>query len=176
MATEKSSPDFQEFRIGTQYSCELTLPSHAGIIFGSRTRALPSKKAARNAAARDAVVWLREDKRIPATDEFISKSPNTSMRSDDVASPTENSYIQQVEKLCQMLGISSPRYDLKPLESDFYHCTAHFENWPGIEPPICEVRNIFGKKSAKRECARAVVEYFRDRRTKNEALARRGPV
>ena len=94
MATEKSSPDFQEFRIGTQYSCELTLPSHAGIIFGSRTRALPSKKAARNAAARDAVVWLREDKRIPATDEFISKSPNTSMRSDDVASPTENSYIQ----------------------------------------------------------------------------------
>jgi hypothetical protein len=67
-----------------------------------------------------------------------------------------------VPVLCETLGLSPPTYTLTSTLPDvpnnaFFSCTAVFQPIAGLPNPAAEVRNIYGKKNAKEQCARKLV-------------------
>ena len=70
-----------------------------------------------------------------------------------------STYVQKVNDAYSLLGLSAPQYvlgaasDLAPNMISGY---ASFPNEPGLPKEIGEVRNIFGKKSAKEEIAKGI--------------------
>lgn len=47
-----------------------------------------------------------------------------------------------------------------PLDPDFHTVSCFFSSGGAHEGPIGEVRNVYGKKKAKEECARLTLEYL----------------
>ena len=67
--------------------------------------------------------------------------------------------------LCPILGLTPPTYRLSPSSAsapNILSGAAYFLNEPRFPDRYGEVRNIFGKKAAKEECARGVWEVLRD--------------
>ena len=62
------------------------------------------------------------------------------------------------------LGLGSPFYQLhSPKEApNIYSGAVHFKDSPLFPKPLGDVRNVFGQKNAKEQCARAVWEVLKD--------------
>ena len=61
--------------------------------------------------------------------------------------------------LYPMLGLSTPEYRIAPLSADAPNIVsgaAYFHAEPMFPGPVGEVRNIYGKKNAREECAKGV--------------------
>lgn len=77
----------------------------------------------------------------------------------------DTSYILKVLKLCSLLQLPQPTYRLAPnplaqvpniLTGAAYFAESAIHRHPLLVGPVGEVRNVFGKKHAKEECARGV--------------------
>lgn len=59
-ATTTPAPLYQDYSVGKQFACEVTLKERSSKPFGGQDKLFMSKKAAKANAAREAVIWLRE--------------------------------------------------------------------------------------------------------------------
>ena len=81
------------------------------------------------------------------------------------ASPSGTTYPQQAAELSIALGLGTPEWRIHasdPAARDFHTVACYFKYGGPHGGPIGEVRNIFGKKKAKEECARLTVAYLQD--------------
>lgn len=79
----------------------------------------------------------------------------------------DTSYTLKVLKLCSLLQLPQPIYRLAPnplatvpniLAGAAYFPDSAIHRHPLLVGPVGEVRNVFGKKNAKEECARGVFQ------------------
>ncbi len=66
--------------------------------------------------------------------------------------------------ICPILGLTVPTYRFvatSPSTPNLLSGAAYFVGQPMFPGPVGEVRNVFGKKSAKEECARGVWQVLR---------------
>ncbi|KAF1985583.1 hypothetical protein K402DRAFT_104549 [Aulographum hederae CBS 113979] len=145
----KQKPIYTEFRCGFQhFSCELAFTlDGVACAFGDRNTPLISKKAAKNQAAKEAVLWLREKGLMPAP---LMGNPNggvkhgsleaaastgaamnleTGVKAKALPTGDENNTSQgpnnadpptfssRLASLCTRLGLASPQYRLEPCPS-----------------------------------------------------------
>jgi hypothetical protein len=102
----------------------------------------------------------------------ISTPDRTSFTaSTPAASPNASSYAQQVASLAVILALPTPEWSYTPHPSDpnFHTVSCFFRGAGPHERPIGEVRNVYGKKKAKEECARLTLEYLKEVREKRVA-------
>lgn len=166
-------PLYQEYSTPSppfRYSCTATLPSSIpnspapSEPFGSTTQLFVSKKAARSAAAKDAVLWLRQQGQIPnltqltTAESFIDLDPSLS--------PAE-----KVHTLIAALGLCTPRFHCTPTITasgeeipggSFWDVEATFDRrdvatHPCLGGAVGTVRGVFGKAKARSQCAEGVL-------------------
>lgn len=79
------------------------------------------------------------------------------------ASERGPSIAQQVADLSRTLGLPPPRYDLAPDvgTTDHWSGAAHIEDLYVNSGPIGAVQSVYGKKNAKNQCARGVLQYLK---------------
>lgn len=76
----------------------------------------------------------------------------------------DSTYTQKVNDAYGLLGLPTPQYVLgaaSPHAPNMISGYASFPHAPGLPKEIGEVRNVFGKKSAKEEIAKGVWEVLR---------------
>jgi len=183
-ATKSPQPTYSDYAVGTQFACQLTIEGEG--TFGSLSSRYTSKKTARREAARAAVEYFKSAGRWPnaysdlggikkkkklvhsssALAELVSSTTTPDSRQPSVSSTvsTTGSYPQQVARLAHILSLPSPewRYTPSPLDRDFHTVQCFFAGGGAHAGPIGEVRNVFGKKKAKEECARLTLEYLNE--------------
>ncbi|KAF1851300.1 uncharacterized protein K460DRAFT_373336 [Cucurbitaria berberidis CBS 394.84] len=179
-------PTYTDYRAGSRFACLVTIDGHANP-FGSLDSLHSSKKAARQEAARHAVAYfqaqgqwpedstsvggIKKKKAQPALTESATISTSTPSAETRKLSTTSTastsiannvSYAQQVAHLAVTLSLSTPEwcFNPHPVDKEFHTVSCFFRNGGPHEGPIGEVRNIFGKKKAKEECARLTLEYL----------------
>lgn len=67
--------------------------------------------------------------------------------------------------LATQLSLPTPEWRYTPSSSaasGFHTVSCYFKDGGPHQGPLGEVRNVFGKKRAKEECARLVVQYLHD--------------
>ena len=91
------------------------------------------------------------------------------------SSTTNTSFAQQVASLAATLTLPTPewRFTAHPSDPTFHTVACFFRGAGPHEGPIGEVRNVFGKKKAKEECARLTLEYLTEVRDKRRAYGAR---
>jgi hypothetical protein len=156
------------------YACTVLIPLRPNSPFGSAIQGFSAKKAAKTSAAREAVLWLESSgtarelggkgKKVSLTSRSNlpdGSRTNPSLENpEEVDSEEESSPSQRVVFLCEVLGLTPPSYrfscsELNPL---LFEGAAWFKAEPKFPGPVGEVRNVVGRKRAKDECARKVVE------------------
>ncbi|KAF2493911.1 hypothetical protein BU16DRAFT_619117 [Lophium mytilinum] len=160
-------PTFAEFKTGTCFSAELSLASHRPEDgpFGGRAVLHPSKKAARAAAAREAVLWLRAQGQLPAVHEPASakKQRKTAGGSEDAAVQLPaHPAAARVLALASELGLPQPEYQWaapSALAPGLFTVSSLFpgSGVGGEDGVVATARHVFGKKAAREECARLTV-------------------
>lgn len=123
-----SLPEYTEARTDTtpiQFACTVRIADGPLTQFGSESELYSSKTNAKKAAARDAVLWLRSQSRIPAA------PPVKRLKMEDVPSPLnpgqtgltqlvndidvdaadDTSLPQRVHELAASLGLSQPTFE-----------------------------------------------------------------
>jgi hypothetical protein len=180
------APEYQEFTLGQNYACILTLRAYnpdsttgsketGPLTFGSMNvqDMRSSKKAARQNAARLGVeyyksrgLWPSLDgeggkggirkKKVQATLSSVSAAPPSTTNS------TTSTYASRVASLAVGLSFQPPEYRYTDEGVPNFHTVACYFRGVGgeHEGPIGEVRHVFGKKKAKEECAKLVLEYL----------------
>jgi hypothetical protein len=204
----KHQPEFQraigapqstytDYRVGTRFACQVEIDDNGHTeVFGSLQSLYPTKKAARQEAAHDAIEYFRAQERWPndasnvggikkkrksqsdAPKLVSTTSPTTteSQRADVASSFSGHvSYAQQVVRLAATLSLPTPewRYTPSPQDRDFHTIQCFFNNAGPHQGPIGEVRNVFGKKKAKEECARLTLAYLKEVYAQRLAYAQR---
>ncbi|KAL1795158.1 hypothetical protein ACET3X_006974 [Alternaria dauci] len=188
-ATNAPQPTYTDYQSGQRFACILTIEG-LDKEFGSTDKLFSSKKAARRDAARHAVeyfksigTWpeevnlvggIKKKKVQPSMPEMVSISEpdrDSALASTSAASPSAKSYAQQVASLAVILALPTPewQYTSHPEDPNFHTVTCFFRGAGPHEGPIGEVRNIYGKKKAKEECARLTLEYLKEVREKRVA-------
>ncbi|MCJ1259717.1 hypothetical protein MMC24_007556 [Lignoscripta atroalba] len=130
------------------------------------------KLQAKTNAAKAAVEWLIAQGHLEA-DGTVNKrkkaTPGTAVKADTTSGKSkvdeeDISWGQKVNALYPHLSLPPPAYHLSPsspLTPNIFSGGASFPNTPLIKQQnIGEVRNVFGKKNAKEECARGVYEFL----------------
>jgi hypothetical protein len=183
-----------DYQSGNRFACLLTIEGH-DTQFGSLDTLLSSKKAARQEAARHAVshfkaqgVWpetatavggIKKKKAQPTRPEIVSTSSSSgrtaSLTPVTTNTPASMSYAQQVATLAHILSLPTPewKYTPHPSDKDFHSVSCSFRGAGAHEGPIGEVRNVFGKKKAKEECAKLTLEYLEEVRERRVDYGRR---
>lgn len=98
---------------------------------------------------------------------------STSSAADNL--PGASSYAQRAAHLATQLGLNTPEWRYAPSYTSaqgFHTVSCFFKNGGPHEDPKCEVRHVFGKKNAKEECARLVLQYLEGLREKRMEYAR----
>ncbi|EMD85535.1 hypothetical protein COCC4DRAFT_76101 [Bipolaris maydis ATCC 48331] len=192
-STSGPQPTYTDYQSGTHFACLLTLEGHPHP-FGTLTSLFSSKKAARQDAARHAVehfkalgTWpqdtpiggIKKKKQPkPASPPFSVLSPvqppNPNQSPTPLGSGT-SSFAQRVATLAATLALPTPewKYTAHPSDPTFHSVACFFRDAGPHEGPIGEVRNVFGKKRAKEECARLTLDYLLDVREKRRAYGAR---
>ncbi|CAA9966904.1 hypothetical protein PTMSG1_10263 [Pyrenophora teres f. maculata] len=186
-------PTYTDYASGTRFACLLTLENHPSP-FGSLDALFSSKKSARRAAARAAVmhfkdqgIWpddftsaggIRKKKTPPTqpqqqqqsttTDTTTPTTPPPPRRLSSTLSPStpgSNSgptYAYRVATLARDLALPTPEWHFThhPSDPTFHTVSCFFKDAGPHAGPIGEVRNVYGKKKAKEECARLTLEYL----------------
>ncbi|KAJ4375476.1 hypothetical protein N0V86_007007 [Didymella sp. IMI 355093] len=186
-ATDGPQPTYTDYQIGTRWACLAEIEGHDQP-FGSLDAPFGSKKAAHQHAASCAVAHFKAAGTWP--DEFTEVG-GIKKRKSAVASPASGSVdgrtasvaltggasaTSQVAALAHLLSLSTPEYRFTspdPSISDVHTVSCFFKNGGAHEGPIGEVRNIFGKKNAKNECARKTLQYLTSLKSEREAIANR---
>ncbi len=83
---------------------------------------------------------------------------------DGSGSSTPTSFSSQVPDLCRRLGFVQPQYKLTTLTegSGLWNCYADFSGDPRVDDKVGEIKNVYGKKNAKEESAKLVIQFLRD--------------
>ena len=140
--------------------------------FGSPQDRYPSKKVTRAVASKLAVQHLI-GLGLLGPDGSVIKKPKgpspipaaTGQSSADDSSDSGTSFSTRVPALAHKLGYTPPTYTITPTNpggpldvagSAFCDCAASFPPITGLPNPIATVRNVYGKKRAKEDCAREV--------------------
>ncbi|KAF2017702.1 hypothetical protein BU24DRAFT_460714 [Aaosphaeria arxii CBS 175.79] len=188
---------YHDFSLGTRFSCVvaidlITNPTSTTTTtqtFGSQTQLFPSKKSARQSAAGLAIqhiktlgLWpssLADDAAGGIRKKPRKSNPNPTSPPSPSDQPSTSSPASQVHLATQLalsLGLGAPEYRfdtstpsaVEAALSGFHTVACFFNNGGEHAGPIGEVRHVFGRRKAKEECARGVVEYLsrvRDERT-----------
>lgn len=176
-------PTYTDYQSGTRFACLLTLEDHPEP-FGSLASLFSTKKAARQDAARHAIEHFQSVGTWPDDATAIGgikkkkkpqQPPPPASTDDMLSSPSSTSFAQQVATLAVSLALPTPEWRFTPHPSDpsFHTVSCFFRGAGQHEGPIGEVRNVFGKKKAKEECARQTLEYLLDVREKRRAYGAR---
>lgn len=147
--------------------------------FGSLDALFSSKKAARQHAAGCAVAHLKTLGLWPDDVGGIKKrkaganSASLSAEGSNAGTGTDakSTVLSQVVALANLLSLGSPEYRFESDETNLYTVSCFFKNGGPHEGPIGEVRNVLGKKRAKEDCARFVLEYLSEEKKRREAIA-----
>lgn len=160
--------------------------------FSSLDALFGSKKAARQHAAGCAVAHFKAKGLWPQDFSDVggikkrkiavvnSPSPSADSRNSSTASPTTTaggtSATSQVAALAHLLSLNTPEYRFSyenPSVPDLHTVSCYFKNGGAHEGPHGQVRNVFGKKKAKEECARLTLQYLNEVKSQREAIAAR---
>ncbi|KAF2846972.1 hypothetical protein T440DRAFT_521391 [Plenodomus tracheiphilus IPT5] len=189
-ATASPQPTYTDYQSGTRFACLLSIEGHL-TPYGSLTSLHSSKKAARQDAAGHAVahfkalgVWPEyaspvggiKKKKLnfgldahpvvagTSSPDVISSSASTRTPAGSGASNPKESFSSRAAQLSATLSLSPPEYidTPNPSEANFHSVSCYFRSGGPHAGPIGEVRNVFGRKKAKEECARLVVEYLEE--------------
>lgn len=148
--------------------------------FSSLDALFGSKKAARQHAAVCAVAHLKTLGLWPDNVGGIKKrksaanttSPSPAEGSNAGAgSDAKSTVLSQVVALANLLSLGAPEYRFESDATNLHTVSCFFKNGGQHEGPIGEVRNVLGKKRAKEECARLVLEYLSEEKKRREAIA-----
>ncbi|KAE9988774.1 hypothetical protein EG328_007378 [Venturia inaequalis] len=171
----KQPPTYEDFQETSTrqnlWSSEVSIALRPQQPFGRRDLPFGSKKLARQNAAREAILWLREHDHLredgppKKKQKKHSSSVSSSSGSNRGDADIGISYAQQVNDLCTRHTIPVPTYDITPSSptSPFYSAHARFT--PGTIAngrPIGRVENIFGRRNAKEAVARNLVRYLEE--------------
>ncbi|UPX13096.1 uncharacterized protein EKO05_0003623 [Ascochyta rabiei] len=188
-STSAPQPTYTDYQLGTRWACLMEIEGHPAP-FGSLDSLFGSKKIARQHAAgcavshfKDEGLWPEEftdvggiKKRKVAPTNATSSSLNERKASVASSSPGSGSATQQVASLSVLLNLGTPEWrymNESPAVPDIHTVSCYFKNGGAHEGPIGEVRNIFGKKRAKEECARLTLQYLTQLKEKREEVGRR---
>ncbi|TID26845.1 Double-stranded RNA-binding protein [Venturia nashicola] len=174
----KQQPSYEDFQETSTkqnlWSSEVSIPL-VPQPFGRRDLPFGSKKLARQNAAREAVLWLRENEYLPEDGPPKKKQkmhPSSISSSPGSKGDAEIRFAQQVNDLCIRHSIPVPIYNLTAdPDGPFYSGDAKFPS--GVIAngrPIGRVENIFGRKNAKEAVARNLVRYLEEHVKEMEVL------
>ena len=177
-------PEFNEFATQTypaQFACTLTIADRPSEPFGSETLFL-TKQGAKATAAKEAVLWLRDNGGLPAVGTKRRKTLDVSSLGDGNTGLTqilgsfgveEKAPIgQRVHEKIVALGLHSPIYHLAPSTvssgqamptTGFWDIAATFDERdvaakPKLAGRIGEAKHVYGKQKAKEACYEKVLQ------------------
>lgn len=159
-------PVYTDYSLGSSYSSTCTIPSRPDQPFGSSATPFSSKKAARANSARLAVEYLIDKGELnpdgsSKARKKIKLGAAVRLKGKGLEVKRGSTYTQKVNDAYGLLGLQAPQYVLAPASSlapNILSGYASFPNEPGLPKEIGEVRNVFGKRSAKEEVAKGVWE------------------
>ena len=158
-SSDVGGPSYTEYAIGSCFACTCTIPARSepfGSVFGS----FPNKKAARASAAMEAMKFLIEQGLASSEGEDVKIAKRSKEKLEALRESNSSSYAQKINELCPLLGLPQPVYRLAPNpdapQVNILSGAAYFPDTPLLSGPIGAIRNIYGKKNAKDECAREV--------------------
>lgn len=183
-------PSYTDYQLGARWACLMEIEGHDQP-FSSLDALFGSKKAARQHAAGCAVahfkaqnLWpedftdvggIKKRKAVaanPPTPSPIARKVSTA----STATTGSASATSQVAALAHLLNLNTPEYRFSyenPSVPDLHIVSCYFKNGGAHEGPIGEVRNVFGKKKAKEECARLALQYLSEVKRQREEMAMR---
>lgn len=169
-------PVYTEYGLGLHFAATCTIPSSPSP-FGSTTLPFPSKKAAIKNAAKEAVQHLisigelepNGSPKVRRKAKAGNGAPTVRVEAKGVEVKRDATYAARVNDLAPLLSLPPPLYRLypaSPAAPNLLSGAAHFTGMdaayhPLLKEPVGEVRNVFGKKNAKEECARGVWDVLR---------------
>ncbi|MCJ1225681.1 hypothetical protein MMC12_002330 [Toensbergia leucococca] len=163
-------PVYTEYAVGTSYACECAIDARPTAPFGSKTQPFSTKKAARTHAAKEAMHWLIQNGHTnpdgsARARKKLKLGAAVRVEGNTLEVKRDATFTQKVADLCPLLGLSAPEYRLAPTSPSAPHLlsgAAYFPQDSLVVPgSVGECKHVFGKKSAKEECARGVFEYLR---------------
>ncbi|KAK3115606.1 hypothetical protein LTR53_004864 [Teratosphaeriaceae sp. CCFEE 6253] len=187
-------PDYTELRTPLPphlFACVVKTSTGPPGGFGSSTDLYSTKQAAKKAAAREAVLWLRA-RGIVLTEAKITGGPPSPKRRKstevdtvelpgatgliqalhkvEVSDAAPQSLAQQVHDLVASLGLSQPAWKTKPSASrgpPFIDMAAEFmpidvQKDPRLAGEVGKVKGLLGKKPAKERCCHDVLRVLED--------------
>lgn len=159
LSSDVGGPVFTEYSIGSSFACTCTIPARSepfGSVFGS----FPNKKAARASAAMEAMEFLIEQGLANSEGKDVRVPKNSKEKLEAIRVSNVSTDAQKVNELCPLLGLPLPFYRFGPSPDapvgNILSGAAYFPDNPLLSGPVGMVRNVFGKKKAKDECAREV--------------------
>ncbi|KAF2128125.1 hypothetical protein P153DRAFT_294300 [Dothidotthia symphoricarpi CBS 119687] len=191
-ARSAPQPTYTDYAVGTRFACLLSLSSHAdefGSLESTHsTKKAARQEAARHAVDHFKAqgLWpesftdvggIKKKKAQSTTPQIIpSKTPSSSSPANDnktsgpiplsTTTSGQTSYAQRVAQLAADLSLPTPEWiytaSPNPAHKDFHNVVCVFRHSGQHKGPIGEVRNVFGKKKAKEECARLTLEYLEE--------------
>ena len=178
-ATSSPQPLYTDYELGTRFACLVEIEGYSKP-FSSLDALFTSKKAARQHAAGCAVAHLKtlglwpdsvggiKKRQFAANSTRLSPADGSNAGAGTDAKSTISS---QVVALANLLSLGSPEYRFECDATNLHTVSCFFKNGGQHEGPIGEVRNVLGKKRAKEECARHVLEYLSEEKKRREAIA-----
>ncbi|KAL8657793.1 MAG: hypothetical protein Q9226_001578 [Calogaya cf. arnoldii] len=171
---------YTEYALGLYFGCTCTIPSindgtSAPLVFGSATDPFRNKKAARNNAAKAAVQYLislgelNPDGSCKAKKKVkLGAGPTVKVEAKGIEVKKDASYANRVNDLAPLLSLTCPTYRFTVTSAaapNMFSGAAYFTgdalHLLSLQGAIGEVRNVYGKKNAKEECARGVWEVLK---------------
>ncbi|KAL9007076.1 MAG: hypothetical protein Q9188_000199 [Gyalolechia gomerana] len=172
-----AGPTYTEYRLDLNFACTCTMPSSPSQPFGSPTDPFPNKKAARTNAAKEAVQHLISIGELNSDGSAKARKkgkvgaggPTVRVEASGVEVKKNATYAARVNDLAPLLSFTAPVYRFQPtnpsapnLLSGAAYFTGDASYHPLLKDAVGEVRNVFGKKNAKEECAKGVWEVLRE--------------
>ncbi|KAL8675170.1 MAG: hypothetical protein Q9168_000423 [Polycauliona sp. 1 TL-2023] len=173
---------YTEYALGLSFACTCSIPSSSTdddssmpLVLGSSTTAFSTKKAARNNAAKAAIQHLisrgelNPDGSCKAKKKVkLGAGPTVKVESKGIEVKKDASYANRVNDLAPLLSLNVPVYRFTPSSAaapNMFSGAAYFTGdalfHEGLKNGVGEVRNVYGKKNAKEECAREVWEVLK---------------
>ncbi|MCJ1348964.1 hypothetical protein MMC31_007197 [Peltigera leucophlebia] len=156
-SSDAAGPVYMEYSIGLCFACTCTIPARPEP-FGTKSAAFATKKAARGSAAMEAMKFLMEQGLADSEGQNVRIAEKNKAKLGAILN--EPSCAQKVNDLSALLGLQPPQYRIVPNPhapaGNILSGAAYFEDNPLLSGPVGTVRNVFGKKKAKEECAREV--------------------
>ena len=178
------NPDYVALPNATnQFTCSCTVTFGDGLpkVFDTSGRGFHSKQGAKATAAKEAVLWLREQHKLPPAGSKRSKvlpacqTGLTQAMNAFAMEPTEKVTVR-MNKLIQSLGLHAPTYDMQAssssseqggLATGYWDIAVIFdardvEKIPRLGGRSGEVKHVFGKAKAKEACSQRVVQLLEE--------------